>query len=718
MNNLKKVNYFFLLSTKVLGSFFCTLLVFPVSLFNQPGLYLDNSWALGLQLATNSNFVFGSDFIFTYGPLGYFITRLPMAVSKLQIILFDFYILVQTAVIVYLIFRVSPKFLTYIAVLLILFLVGSPFNYDLVFFMSAQMLFCLFYFIQNGGKWLLLNALLLCVLLFFIKVNVGIVVIFVFIVFLVYSVALKKVTKYEFVFSLFLQFILLVVGSFVLHVNLIQYFISSISILTGYNDAMYWPLDSGSQGKILINSAIFIFAVVSIESFILLRYKVWNLYQLLISSTTLFFIFILFKQSFVRADGLHIPTFFSFVSLFFGIYVFFAQKVKRKNSVIALAIVVFCSFFILNKQAVFLPSSWSLVQKVKNVARYFHDNNSVHAKEFTDLKTLRTIPLAVFEKVKNSSVDIIPYEISYVALNNLKYNPRPIIQSYSAYNGYLMRKNYQKYVSHTAPEYVFFSTNTIDNRYSFWDDALVKIALFTHFEMINPISPTFDEEFYLREYADVKSVVEQGLVKSGQEHFSKRGRGEGRLGAYINFHVEESNYLNFNGDVAAAIANGQIPNAQTHYQQHGFREARRTSDIAMLFKKRQSPRELVTVNTFSTPAYLNQKILIPQTQNLLFLKVDLKNSLKGLVQKFVFQPEELRIKFELENGSTFTRKGITSIMNEELLANIKIDNDYDAYVFYKADGNQNQKIVSLTFEGDPSMWNQSVDLQWIEKRLK
>jgi chromosome segregation ATPase len=39
---------------------------------------------------------------------------------------------------------------------------------------------------------------------------------------------------------------------------------------------------------------------------------------------------------------------------------------------------------------------------------------------------------------------------------------------------------------------------------------------------------TFDEEWYLRTYPDVRAAVEQGVTLSGRQHYELHGRNEGR----------------------------------------------------------------------------------------------------------------------------------------------------------------------------------------------
>jgi len=56
-----------------------------------PTIGLDPSWNLSLQLAAINGKVFGREFVFTYGPLGYLLTQ--AAVSKTLLLGYDLFVL-------------------------------------------------------------------------------------------------------------------------------------------------------------------------------------------------------------------------------------------------------------------------------------------------------------------------------------------------------------------------------------------------------------------------------------------------------------------------------------------------------------------------------------------------------------------------------------------------------------------------------------------------
>ena len=83
-----------------------------------------------------------------------------------------------------------------------------------------------------------------------------------------------------------------------------------------------------------------------------------------------------------------------------------------------------------------------------------------------------------FNKVIGShTVDVIPWDVSTIGLNGLHYDPRPLIQSYFAYNTYLDSLDHEKYSSAGAPEYILFRNESLDGNFAFFDEARTKLAL-------------------------------------------------------------------------------------------------------------------------------------------------------------------------------------------------------------------------------------------------
>ena len=74
--------------------------------------------------------------------------------------------------------------------------------------------------------------------------------------------------------------------------------------------------------------------------------------------------------------------------------------------------------------------------------------------------------------IGRSTVDLLTFEQGLIFLNGLNYQPRPVLQSYSAYTPALVTANARFFQSERAPEFVIVRLKTVDGRYPGQDDAL------------------------------------------------------------------------------------------------------------------------------------------------------------------------------------------------------------------------------------------------------
>jgi hypothetical protein len=84
---------------------------------------------------------------------------------------------------------------------------------------------------------------------------------------------------------------------------------------------------------------------------------------------------------------------------------------------------------------------------------------------------LASLPI-IAEKIGHDPVDIFSYEQGVAYINDFNVSPRPVFQGYSAYSQDLTRLNNAFYASKKAPPWLLFKLQTIDNRLPLEDDAL------------------------------------------------------------------------------------------------------------------------------------------------------------------------------------------------------------------------------------------------------
>jgi len=111
--------------------------------------------------------------------------------------------------------------------------------------------------------------------------------------------------------------------------------------------------------------------------------------------------------------------------------------------------------------------------------------------------------------VGHATADVYDFNIGAALLNGLSLSPRPVFQGYSAYTPLLQALNLSHYQSGSAPVFLLWNRETVDNRYPGQDDAPLVAGLPGHYE------PLFVEKGYWlfrRESPLSKDPIERRLT--------------------------------------------------------------------------------------------------------------------------------------------------------------------------------------------------------------
>jgi hypothetical protein len=476
----------------IIALFFLVLL-FPSFFYLLPSEGLDPSYDIAIHLAYINHLVFGKDFVFTFGPLGFLNSRLPIGVNMIVYLLFDLYFLVT------LFFVLRDIVLTHfrISVVVFVFLCISIAPHDALFQrFFLFFLFFLFGFIRQPNKiGYFVQAAFLSILCFYYKVNLGLVAVTLFLLALIYSAIQRKISfKNCAIGSVGYLVSILVIGQ-ILHVNIKGYLTGSVALIDAYNDAMSMSLGTPYTvfvfAAVLIQLIIFSMGLSLLISSIRKKEFVKNADSLFIYSVMVFCAFILFKSAFVRADNSHISLFFNIAAPLAGLLYLNAGDAKKWP-----AIACWISMIVSGWGLHSLPGSQrpysSLVagvvmNKCHEIGNYcrqvinYQQEKEEGVKRISGSNELKNI-------IGNHTVDVLPSEVSTIYFNGLRYDPRPVVQSYSAYNSYLDSLNEQKYLSVDAPDYILFSLASIDNRLPFFDESRTKLAIFSRYAVVGSVN--------------------------------------------------------------------------------------------------------------------------------------------------------------------------------------------------------------------------------------
>jgi len=257
------------------------------------------------------------------------------------------------------------------------------------------------------------------------------------------------------------------------------YFVAALAIVQGYNQAMGWE---GLSQVVLSGTGLVLagMALVSVRAWT--SEKGWDRCAVYRRGSLLTWLaallFLLWKHGFVRGDSYHVVFFFGFLPvLALALGILPCERGAARYWIGGLTAVC-CLLPLITLQSLFFtPVFGSLQQPFRALAynarcllkpaEYRQRMNDV-----VDAKR-REASLPRFRDIIGpASVDVFGHQQIYALLNDLNYRPRPVFQSFVASNVQLMRFNEQFYLSDAAPEYVIFSLGGIDRRFAPLEDAL------------------------------------------------------------------------------------------------------------------------------------------------------------------------------------------------------------------------------------------------------
>lgn len=446
--------------------------IFPLQPSDQSWTSLDPSWFINLNYVKTLNLTWGEDVVFTYGPLAQLVTKVGWNENKYLFLFFDLFLFANWFFILFLSLKKSKNYILTLSLAIIILLIlpswtGVATSIILLFFFQ----FWIRQAFETNDVISYLFLITISVLIFFIKLNTGLISLPIFITLLIYKFFKKEINYKFFLFYFTTPILLILILCNLLNVSISNYIINSLEIIKGYNGIMYLENQiEGSLVKIVILISLFIASLI----FALWDKKLRKIEKIGYGTMYLLFFFILYKQAFVRADVGHINEFF----IYFPLLIFTIPDFHNCKKINYVVILILCMLFVDVK---FLND---------NKPQVVDFNNKLNKKEYvngflnkTDTSGLfisqgySKLPEEFIKKIGNHSVDVFPWNIQMLIENNLNYYPRPVFQSYTTYTDKLQELNFNFYNSENAPEYVIFEYQSIDNRYPLFDESLVYIVL-------------------------------------------------------------------------------------------------------------------------------------------------------------------------------------------------------------------------------------------------
>ncbi|MCF6131462.1 hypothetical protein [Flavobacterium wongokense] len=456
----------------------------PIQYNNEIWITLDPSWVTTLNYVKIKGMQWGTDFAFTLGPLSYLTTRVGWGQNSISFLIFDLFCALNIFLVFFISFvRSRNKFFTAFLIILLVVLLPTPFWSTYAFVLMSFLLFWIRYSLDKNLTLIYIFQAILVVLLFFIKFNTGLISFVFFAAAILYKIIFKK-DKLVYLLG---YFILPIIGIYILsgilNVNLPEYIKSALEIVSGYNEVMY-------SLREFCDKHLFALIIILISAGVLVYKTIKDDRKDIYKNGIIFFLFsvsmyVLFKQSFVRADESHMKEFYYCAMLIvFCIYDFHLEQ-KNKYFIGLISIAGFISIYFIKKLDVY-----ALDFKVKmSKEAYFNGYTSFTPTSGYHLyPNNNQMPPRILNRIGNSSIDSYPWNTQILLENRLNFTPRPVFQSYTAYTEALEDKNVAFYNSSKAPQFVLYDFCAIDDRYPLFDEPKLNLILSKNYSCVDTLS--------------------------------------------------------------------------------------------------------------------------------------------------------------------------------------------------------------------------------------
>jgi hypothetical protein len=244
------------------------------------------------------------------------------------------------------------------------------------------------------------------------------------------------------------------------------YFKNMLPIVSGYTEAMSSHGDKKEIIFFLFSSLVAVIICYR-EKTIPLVFRMF-----LILSISLF-LFTAFKAGFTRHDGHAIAAASSVFALGFLMYTIMQQKSLHFLFILSTCTWLFICYTYRGADVfnMIKPVQPVYIEAVDGFMLRIKGNDGLKNKYNERMNDIRKQAFKV--PALKGTTDMYSYEQGYLlASENNTWSPRPIMQSYSAYNSKLAQMNEAHLTSPKAPNNIIFTMQPIDNRYPALEDGL------------------------------------------------------------------------------------------------------------------------------------------------------------------------------------------------------------------------------------------------------
>jgi hypothetical protein len=489
-------SYFIHLDNKKVFAFIITVLTallffpFPDSVTTATTVGIDDPLAFVFTYLLRGHVQMGKDIIFPHGPLAFIMYPLPG--DSLWWIATGFVLLMRLTRSYSLMKLVIDKSWNYILFATVGLIVLSIYGGVLMTLIEAVVLLLLNYHKNRHQSWMI-AAFLLSAIAFYIKAYAGILCLSIlvpFIMLLTIEVLLKKEKPWRLVYALlFPSGIVVTWLSLYGTLHGLPRFIKGMQQLASDNSAAA-ALYPDNLWVLLCLGLLIGGLLVSIN----LRDVKSRYYFALILPA----LFASWKYGMAREDFYH--HFSLIIFLFFVIIVFFIYTGRQKWMNILPAFVAFALFFsnflyVNRYEKRDYPSIGGFLKVIHVATDYRNFSDTCQQRSDRNVEVNKVSP-EIRSMIGGKTVDIYPWNYYYIAANNFKWQPRPVIHSYAAYTQWLDDLNAKHMSSKDAPEFVIWEMQAdsrdasggnmegVDGRYVLNDEPHTMLSMIANYRFV------------------------------------------------------------------------------------------------------------------------------------------------------------------------------------------------------------------------------------------
>lgn len=475
---------------------FFVLFYFSICFFPPPpwpvGPGLDPSWVLGFNLAHAKHLIFGTDVVFTYGPLVYtMLPAFPQAevwhVWAYHMGLFALW----AQAIIRLQFAVKPKILAFgigVALCIVSTLMGllPP---DRIVITAGVVTILILARLPRKSVLDLVMMGVFAGLMLLVKFNLGVSSLALYVCLVVICNLPLRVTEPRFWLTLGGYFAIPLACSFVAYGlvsgtvwTFVAFLRNSMEVASGYSESMSY---AGPMWQVALAIAS-ILGLLGIAIYLCRRSPL----GLAACVPAALFLYFTFKSAIVRQDPYH-AALFELNAAIATTFILVCVSGFRERLVLSIAAVVFAVLGFLVIRSTTPEQSTAVLSRLRGehsldfLGAYSHFSRYAEASAAQEpgLLAPSKLPDTFRNAIGSDTVDDFTYSVDRVGANHLNWDPRPTFQSYSAYTPLLDHLNAAHFERASRPRKILWEWMTIDNRYLPADEPLVFSAILNHYDI-------------------------------------------------------------------------------------------------------------------------------------------------------------------------------------------------------------------------------------------